>query len=289
MKKFLLLIVLYSSISFSQENKFKVESMIDISISPNGRDTTFYKFNNGKLISQIKKGNAPTYFKYNEKGLLENEYYISSDGEVSETTYKYNEDGLIIEIYHSRKANQTAESIPWSKETISFDFKANNDYAISKVFTTLTYKSDDNFITYTKEGNTLNILTKQGKNTKEYSHKIENGNIIFTEKLKPSKENYSMEFKFDNKINLFKIIYSNIFGDKYFINDLLTHTPVNNLYDDFIDENNCMSVKNIKTTKYVSNSEKTTTINYDIKNLPIEIKVESDPGYGNLIKVTYQK
>ena len=258
-------------------------------MSPNGRDTAFYKFKNGKLISKITKSSAPTYFKYNEKGLLENEYYIHSDGEVSETTYKYNEDGLIIEIYHSKKTSQTAESIPWSKETISFEFKENNDYTINKVFTTLTYKSDDNFTTYTKEGSTLNILTKQGKSTKEYNHKIENGNIVYTEKLKPSKENFSMEFKFDNKINLFKIIYSNIFGDKYFINDLLTHTPVNNLYDDFIDENNCMSVRNIKTTKYVSHSEKTTTIVYNKENLPLEIKVDSEPGYGNIIKVTYQK
>ncbi|TDO84031.1 hypothetical protein EV143_101476 [Flavobacterium chryseum] len=288
MKKILLLIVLYSSASYCQENKHPLESIIDISIRLADRDSTFYKFENGKLISRQEIGRKPTFYFYNQNGLLEKESITYDGGETQEVFYTYNSDGYITEIVKSGKKDASQELIPWHKNVISYTFINNNNFVVTSVSDYTPKPTGENLRVYEIKDGVLKTSSKQGKFYSENQFKIEKGNIVTHERTKPSKENYVTAFKFDDKENVFKMLFKNMFGSKYFMNQMLAQNNIYDHYDDYISENNCLSLRNVKTTKNVSISEKTSTIKYNKENLPVEIKLDSDPGFGNLFIIKYK-
>lgn len=287
MKKILLIILFYSSFSFSQEKPL-LESIIDINIRNTERDTIIYKFENGKLKSKKEGSHSTTFFNYNSNGLVGKESRVFYDGSSQDVNYTYNNDGYITEILKSEKKDATAESVPWYKTEILYAFTSSNNYIInSSSQYTKNPGSDKNLRDYMMKDNILTASDKQGKIYQEKKYKIENGNIVELEKVKPSKENYVLEFKFDDKENIFKIIFKNLYGDKYFINQMVARPEIYSHYGDLVNQNNSISLRKAKS-KTIAFSEPTSTILYNKNNLPVEIKIDSDPGYGNLITIKYQ-
>lgn len=289
MKKILvLIIILCSSLSFSQLKKPQLETITDISIRGAEGDTIFYKFESGKLKTKKEGSRNTTFFNYNAKGLVEKESRVFPDGSSYDVNYTYNEDGYLTELVRSKKEKEETTAVPWHKSTFTYSLTDPNNYIVNDVSEYLDSPSmDKRYRTYTMKDNVLTTSDKSGKFITEMKYKFANGNVVECEKIKPSKENYILGYDFDTKENVYKLLFENLFGDKYFINQMASRIEIYNHYTDFTGQNNCISIRKIKS-KTLSFSENKGTVVYNNENLPVEIKTDTEPGFGYLVKTTYK-
>ncbi len=280
MQKFLLPFLFFTFFSFSQINKPFIKSIIV-------DDLTFFKFEKGKLKSMENKNRATTFYTYNNKGLLESEYY-STNTTKAETKYKYDENGYVINLITYEMDILTNETKPLFETTITYDFKANNDYIITCTTKGLSY-SYDLLIIYEKIGDVLNISEKGKNSSRIYMRKIANGNIVFEEKIKAGRENHSREFKFDTNTNINIELYTSLFGEKYFTNQMVSRNyTFPNTTNEFVNKNNCISVRNVKVTKYLQFSEQDIETVYNSQNYPIQVKVNYSDPIIKVITIVYE-
>lgn len=284
MKKILLIAILISSISFSQQKKYQIESITDVIIDENSSTTTYYKFENGKLASKEEQGKKPVYYTYNQNGLLEKVSNTYNDGDMFDDFYTYNKDGYIIEILNTGKKVGETEFKPLSKKTILYEIKDANNFKFNDSWRYVHNNKYVNERIYEMKDNVL----KLSKNTSEYKYKMENGNVVSLAQLKPSREKHSVDYKFDSKPSINKMMCESMYGDKYFINSLISLSPFYDYYSDFVNQNTCIGNKNVDQNFPVS--EYTSVITYNEENLPVEIKTEKiNPGFIKTVKITYKK
>ncbi|KIO51866.1 hypothetical protein [Flavobacterium hibernum] len=289
MKKTLLLILLISSIAYCQKNKPQIESIEEISNYYSETETTSYKFENGKLVSKNVEKKLPTYFSYNQKGLLEKESNTYNDGDIQDVYYTYNDNGYLIGIIRTGKKNGASNFKPWGKTVITYNIKDANHYIVESSSGNIDFSGNiDNskYVqknTFEMKGNILKKTTNEGS----YKYIMQNGNMINIEQESPSKFNHSVDYKFDNSESVNKIIAYNMFGDKYFITSLVCQPPLFDFYTDFVNENNSIESKNAKINEYLRDSENTSFIVYNEQKLPTEIKTENNHKQKKLIKIKY--
>jgi len=289
MSKILFLaIIFYSSISFSQMKKPQLETIVDISIRGAEGDTIYYKFDNGKLKTKREGTRNTTFYNYNSKGLVEKQSRVFDDGVSYDISYSYNEEGYLTELVESKKESQATQSIPWHKITFTYTFTDPKNFIANESSEYLDNpRMDKTFRSYTMKDNLLITTDKSGKFYTEMKYKFENGNTIECEKIKPSGENYILEYDFDNKENLYKLLFENLFGDKYFVNQMVSRGDITNHYTAYTNQNNCISIRKIKSKKIAFSENKGIAV-YNNENLPTEIKTSTEPGFGYLIKATYK-
>ena len=289
MKKTLLLILLISSIAYCQKKKPQIESIEEISNYYSETETTSYKFENGKLVSKNVEKKMPTYFSYNQKGLLEKESNTYSDGDIQDVYYTYDDNGYLIGIIRTGKKNGASNFKPWGKTVITYNIKDANHYIVESSSGNIDFSGNiDNskYVqknTFEMKGNILKKTTNEGS----YKYIMQNGNMINIEQESPSKFNYSVDYKFDNSESVNKIIAYNMFGDKYFITSLVCQPPLFDFYTDFVNENNSIESKNAKINEYLRDSENTSSIVYNEQKLATEIKTENNHKQKKIIKIKY--
>lgn len=283
MNKILLFLFCISSFSFAQK-KHQIESITQINTINTISTTINYKFENGKLISIEEENKKPVYFTYNQKGLLEKESETYNDGEIHDTYYTYNAEGYLTEILKTVKKPDAENFKIWFKHTTTYTIKDAENYSILDVSSYTHTTKYINKNSYERKGNILN----QSSNRGDYIYKLDKGNIIYLEKINDPLFNHSVDFKYDTKESIYKLIFENMYGDKYFINTLVRQPQLFNFYNEFVNQNNCVERKNDKTTEHSGVSEFTSKITYNASNLPTEIKIEGKKDYEHILTIKYK-
>jgi len=263
-----LLIIAASSI-FGQDGIIDFNAVKKIT-KVDARGTYIYLFENGKLITKTS-GNKEIVYKYNERGLLSEEYYVISNGTKVSKHYHYDSDGYIFKVELKEKDKLTGEVHIKSEIkndenfSITKDHKSLTGIAGPRITNTRNYEMSKNVLTLKVES----YLRKSTRTSLSESY-FENGNIVRSNIGSKAKSKYSMSFKYDDKLSLDAAFKQSMLGDKHFINGLLMSAPIlfrsqpgskNNLVEETIE----------KESKTISVGVYRTKIEYNSDKLPVEV------------------
>lgn len=283
MKKAILLslLILVASNLIAQSDDVQIKSVRKVTTdgsNGNSQKTATYTFENGKLIA-ASEDRKKTFFDYNDKGLLSENYYINPNSTKIRNLYEYDSKGYISKIKLLENDKPTGEM------EFKYELKSNNNFTITNDFKSFTTRPGYKFLNqrmYEMKENvlTLKVETIMGKskNSSTNIFNFKNDNLIYSNLGNKKKSKYEMSYNYDNNSGVNAMLKKSVLGDKYFINSFLVDNLKIFRNIGFTSKNNLLSEKIEKKSKTISVTVYKSEIEYNSDNYPVKITRVSENG-----------